>query len=394
MLLCNLRILGKKGLQNIQVTNGKITAVTEVEKYSINSKENKTQIEFADVIAFPGLINSHDHLDFNLFPQTGNRIYNNYAEWGKDIHIKNKGTIDAVLKIPQHIRTQWGLYKNLLNGVTTVVNHGDKLNIKSNLINVIQSTNCLHSTQFEKNWRWKLNNIFTKNQPYVIHIGEGTDKASRDEIDELIKWNLFKKKLIGVHGVAMDDKQAGSFKALIWCPASNNFLLNSTAIIDELKTKTSILFGTDATLTASWNMWEQLRIARGTLLLTDEELFDSLTKNAATIWKRNNIASINVNKQADIIVANANNKTGFDAFYSLNPEDIQLILRKGEILLFDEEIKNQLAATNLSFSAFSKICINGKVKYIYGDITGLMNEILSYYPDAIFPFSVPTYTTR
>ncbi|HEX7457451.1 MAG TPA: amidohydrolase family protein, partial [Ginsengibacter sp.] len=226
------------------------------------------------------------------------------------------------------------------------------------------------------------------------HIGEGTDKASRDEIDELIKWNLFKKKLIGVHGVAMDDKQAGSFKALIWCPASNNFLLNSTAIIDELKTKTSILFGTDATLTASWNMWEQLRIARGTLLLTDEELFDSLTKNAATIWKRNNIASINVNKQADIIVANANNKTGFDAFYSLNPEDIQLILRKGEILLFDEEIKNQLAATNLSFSAFSKICINGKVKYIYGDITGLMNEILSYYPDAIFPFSVPTYTTR
>ena len=394
MLLCNLRIIGKKGLQNIQVTNGKITAVTEVEKYSKNSKENKTQIEFADVIAFPGLINSHDHLDFNLFPQTGNHIYNNYTEWGKDIHIKNKGTIDAVLKIPQYIRTQWGLYKNLLNGVTTVVNHGGKLNIKSNLINVIQSTNCLHSTQFEKNWRWKLNNIFTKNQPYVIHIGEGTDKASRDEIDELIKWNLFKKKLIGVHGVAMDDKQAGSFKALIWCPASNNFLLNSTAVIDELKTKTSILFGTDATLTASWNMWEQLRIARGTLLLTDEELFDSLTKNAATIWKRNNIASINVNKQADIIVANANNKTGFDAFYSLNPEDIQLILRKGEILLFDEEIKNRLAATNLSFSAFSKICINGKVKYIYGDITGLMNEILSYYHDASFPFSVPTYTTR
>ncbi len=394
MLLCNLRIIGKKGLQNIQVTNGKITAVTEVEKYSKNSKENKTQIEFADVIAFPGLINSHDHLDFNLFPQTGNHIYNNYTEWGKDIHIKNKGTIDAVLKIPQYIRTQWGLYKNLLNGVTTVVNHGGKLNIKSNLINVIQSTNCLHSTQFEKNWRWKLNNIFTKNQPYVIHIGEGTDKASRDEIDELIKWNLFKKKLIGVHGVAMDDKQAGSFKALIWCPVSNNFLLNSTAVIDELKTKTSILFGTDATLTASWNMWEQLRIARGTLLLTDEELFDSLTKNAATIWKRNNIASINVNKQADIIVANANNKTGFDAFYSLNPEDIQLILRKGEILLFDEEIKNRLAATNLSFSAFSKICINGKVKYIYGDITGLMNEILSYYHDASFPFSVPTYTTR
>jgi len=30
-------------------------------------------------MAFPGLINSHDHLDFNLFPLWGNRKYNNYV---------------------------------------------------------------------------------------------------------------------------------------------------------------------------------------------------------------------------------------------------------------------------------------------------------------------------
>ena len=55
------------------------------------------------LLLFPGLINSHDHLDFNLFPQTGNRIYNNYTEWGKDIQYQNKETINAVLKIPQQI---------------------------------------------------------------------------------------------------------------------------------------------------------------------------------------------------------------------------------------------------------------------------------------------------
>ena len=47
---------------------------------------------------FPGLINSHDHLDFNLFPQTGNRIYNNYTEWGRDIHEQNKEAISASFK--------------------------------------------------------------------------------------------------------------------------------------------------------------------------------------------------------------------------------------------------------------------------------------------------------
>src|SRR6266576_6659138 len=115
MQLCNLNIIGqgKERMQTIQVTKGKITAVTEKEKFPKKSSI-ETIFNFENVIAFPGLINSHDHLDFNMFPQTGNRIYKNYAEWGKDIHDQNKETINPVLKIPQHIRTQWGLYKNLL----------------------------------------------------------------------------------------------------------------------------------------------------------------------------------------------------------------------------------------------------------------------------------------
>ena len=83
---------------------------------------------------------------------------------GKDIHEKNKETINAVLKIPQHLRTQWGMYKNLLNGITTVVNHGEKLNITDNFITVLQNNYCLHSIQFEKNWKLKLNQFFYKKQ--------------------------------------------------------------------------------------------------------------------------------------------------------------------------------------------------------------------------------------
>jgi hypothetical protein len=220
MLLCNCNIVGKqkKSPENIRVTKGKITEVTGSEKYP-GKTEGETIINFKDAIAFPGLINSHDHLDFNLFPQTGNQIYNNYTEWGRDIHQQNKEAIDAVLKIPQQIRTQWGLYKSLLNGITTVVNHGEKLNTANDLINVVQNNYCLHSIEFEKNWKYKLNRPFAKGEPFVIHIGEGTDDASHEEINELIKWNVFKRKIVGVHGVAMDAKQATAFEALVWCPA-------------------------------------------------------------------------------------------------------------------------------------------------------------------------------
>jgi cytosine/adenosine deaminase-related metal-dependent hydrolase len=387
MLLCNLHIVGKEGLYDIRLNNGKINAVTKNKNHLV-SKTGEQQIDFINAIIFPGLVNSHDHLDFNLFPQTGNRIYNNYTEWGKDIHEQNKERINAVLKIPQHLRTQWGLYKNLLNGVTTVINHGEKLNTSDDIITVIQNNYCLHSIQFEKKWKLKLNRLFAKKQPFVIHVGEGTDKASHTEIDKLIKWNLFRRKIIGVHGVAMDEEQASSFKALVWCPVSNYFLLNATAAIDELKIKTSILFGTDSTLTASWNLWEHLRLARNTLLMTDEELFDALTQTAARVWKQENVACIDVNNQADIIVANANGKTGFDAFYSVNPEDIQLILHKGKILLFDEVMENQLKAIDLSITTFSKIGINGKVKYVYGDMLQLMKGILLHYPEAAFPIRV------
>ena len=386
MQLCNLKIIEKVEPVNIEVSREHIKNITSYAKNKI--LKTRDSIFFEDSLAFPGLINSHDHLAFNLFPQTGNRVYKNYVEWGEDIHARNKEMIRSVLKIPQQLRTEWGLYKNLLNGVTTVVNHGEILHIDNEVISVLQNNHSLHSVGFEKKWKWKLNTLFKKNWPYVIHIGEGTDKISHEEINELIKWNLFKRKIVGVHGVAMDEYQAKAFRALVWCPASNNFMLDASAPIDELKMAVTILFGTDSTLTSSWNLWDQLRTARNTLHLTDQELFDSLTKSPATIWKENNIASITANKQADIIVANSNNKTGYDAFYALNPEDIQLILHKEKILLFDEAIKNQLKAIDLSITAFSKIGINGKIKYVFGDVPALMNEILSYYPDAVFPISV------
>jgi cytosine/adenosine deaminase-related metal-dependent hydrolase len=377
MQLCNLNIIGdgKEHLRTIQVTNGKITALAGSEKY-LKESPGETIINFENVIAFPGLINSHDHLDFNLFPQTGNRIYNNYTEWGKDIHDQNKEIIGAVLKIPQGIRTQWGLYKNLLNGITTVVNHGEKLNINSNFINVIQNNYCLHSIQFEKNWKFKLNRFLAKDQPFVIHVGEGTDDASHEEIDELIRWNLFKRKIIGIHGVAMDEKQATSFEALVWCPASNYFLLNDTAAIDKLKTKTSILFGTDSTLTSGWNLWDHIRLARNTQLVSDKELFDMLTANPAALWGLKGAGKITEQHTADIVIAKKNNDlNNFDSFFSLNPEDILLILHNGEIKLFDSILSGKINGADRKATMFSKIFMRESCKYVEGDLPGLTDQV-------------------
>src|SRR5947209_2662200 len=147
----------------------------------------ETIFHFDNAIAFPGLINAHDHLDFNLFPSLVQRKYANYTEWGHHLHTSFKKEIAQVTQIPTGLRAQWGLYKNLLNGVTTVVNHGVKIRLPDSPINVLQTSQCLHSVKFERLWKLKLNNPVLAKRLCEIHIGEGTDECSLDEINDLLK---------------------------------------------------------------------------------------------------------------------------------------------------------------------------------------------------------------
>ncbi|WP_295672849.1 amidohydrolase family protein [uncultured Mucilaginibacter sp.] len=380
MVFNNLRMAGTDEVVHIGISGEKIA--------SVSSNPGTTSIEgieltFRDALVFPGLINSHDHLDFNLFPQLGSRNYSNYTEWGMDIHQTFKAEIAAVLKVPDQLRSAWGVYKNLLGGVTTVVNHGEKQLLEDAPVNVFENSHCLHSVKFEKGWKIKLNNPLKIRLPVNIHIGEGGDWPSYDEIDQLTRWNLLRKKLIGVHAVAMSGEQAKKFEAIVWCPQSNYFLLNKTAEVNSLKKHTRLLFGTDSTLTSHWDIWEHLRSARKTKLITDAELFQTVNQNAAKTWKVNS-GEITAGKDADIVIAKINDhKKGFNAFFEITPADLLLVMHKGNIRLFDETILRQLK--DIQVAEYSKIYINGVGKYVQGDLPGLMEKIKKYYPAARFP---------
>jgi cytosine/adenosine deaminase-related metal-dependent hydrolase len=385
MVLANVDIVGDTKKKNIHITSGLISAIDNA---AATTSLQEIKIEFDNAIAFPGLINSHDHLDFNLFPQLGNHIYNNYVEWGNDIHEMNKVAINAVLKIPKPLRIQWGIYKNVLNGVTTVVNHGEQLAIPNPIITVFQNCYSLHSAKLEKRWKYKLNRPFANKFPFAMHIGEGTDNGSHDEIDEVIRWNWLRRKMIGIHGVAMNEKQAASFDALVWCPDSNFFLLGATAPVNKLKESVTILFGTDSTVSADWNTWRQLRLARAMNLLTDKELIDSITELPAAVWQLNNTGALKETYVADIVIAKRKNNlvNDVDAFFAVNPEDILLIVKKGAIILFDESLRIQLAS--IVIENYSKIAINNTGKYVTGNLPLLMKEIKKYNPDSFFPIEI------
>jgi hypothetical protein len=57
----------------------------------------------------------------------------------------------------------------------------------------------------------------------------------------------------------------------------------------------------------------------------------------------------------------------------------------GSIRLFDADLHRQLAAANMIGGEYSRVHVNGRSKYVVGDLPGLMASIQSYSPDARFP---------
>ncbi len=367
------------------VINGEKTIGVDGGKIIASPVQAIPAINIDDAIVFPGLINSHDHLDFNLFPPLANRIYANYTEWGRDIHRQNKSSIAATLRIPLPLRIQWGWYKNLLNGFTTVVHHGNRVAADQAGISIFQDTHTLHSVHFDRYWRIRLLNPFAKKQPFVIHCGEGIDHTARQEIDRLIRANWWRRPVIGIHGVAMTVAQAQHFKALVWCPAANFFLLGQTAHVDALRKVVPVVFGTDSTLTASWDAWQQLRQARNTGLVSDEVLYNMVTTQAATVWGLTQRGTLLPGADADIVVARSQRKHTFhDSFFSVTPADIVLVIQNGIIRLYDKSLQTALADT-LVQTDYDAIVADGQVKYVQKGIRQLIQTISTNHPDVKLP---------
>lgn len=321
------------------------------------------KISVKDVLVFPGIVNAHDHLEFNLFPHVANGSYTDYRQWGADIHSKNKETIDSIKKIPVDLRLRWGVLKNLINGITHIVHHGGHHDlIKAITYPVFLNYQYLHSLATERYWKLKLNSW--SNKSVMFHIGEGTSPQVTEEIDRVLTWNLLHRDLIGIHAIGMTPAQSKHFKSVVWCPLSNMNLYKATANVGELRTNTAILFGTDSTLTGSPNFWEHLRLARTFGMLSDAELYETVTSRPRNVlWEGAPTSVVVARKKAD---------DSLNAFFELNPEDILLVVINGVVRLVDESILQGYE------SGFSRIQVGPAQKLVSEADASVLKLLMNY----------------
>jgi cytosine/adenosine deaminase-related metal-dependent hydrolase len=242
-------------------------------------------------LILPGLINCHDHLEFNLFPRLGRGPYPNATAWAGDIYHPDRSPVKEHLAVPKAVRLAWGGLNNLLSGVTTVAHHNpyDAEIFENNFpVRVVKRFGWAHSLHFSSDVVTRYRAVSTR-WPFLIHAAEGTDTNAASEIRELERTGALSARTVLIHGVGID---CDSFEILlkrrasiVWCPSSNLFMLSQTLRPEVLRSGMPICLGTDSALTCQGDLACELRVAREAGCLTAADIYAMVTTQAARVLR-------------------------------------------------------------------------------------------------------------
>jgi cytosine/adenosine deaminase-related metal-dependent hydrolase len=247
-------------------------------------------LDLAGHMLLPGLINAHDHLEFNLFPQLGGRApYPNAGAWARDIYHPGRSPIREQLRVPKPVRLWWGALKNLLSGVTTVCHHNPyepSVFGADFPVRVVRRFAWAHSFEFQPDLAARFRQA-PPGYPFLVHCSEGTDAAARRELQTLDSLGALDRRTAIIHGVAFEAADLELMRrrgaALIWCPTSNLAMLGRTVSRPILHSGIPVALGTDSALSAAVDLLEELAVARKYLPI--ERLFEMVTAIPAKILR-------------------------------------------------------------------------------------------------------------
>jgi cytosine/adenosine deaminase-related metal-dependent hydrolase len=299
---------------------------------------NAGTLDLAGHMRLPGLINAHDHLEFNLFPKLGRGPYGNAAEWARDIHRPERSPVREHLRVPKPVRLWWGALKNLLSGVTTVCHHNPyepQVFGPDFPVRVVRRMAWAHSLEFEDGLAGRFR-AAPREWPFVVHCGEGVDAGARSEVQRLDAEGALDARTAIVHGVGLTaagiDLVRSRGASVIWCPSSNLGMLGRTVSRAVLRSGLPVALATDSALSAPVDLLDELTVARRFLPAT--RLYEMVTCVPARILR------LPARAQAgDWIAVRSHARTPWDALFD---GAIALVVLGGRIRLISPELVEQL----------------------------------------------------
>lgn len=336
-----------------------------------------------DGIVFPGLIDLHNHLVWNVFPRwklpepvTTRYEWQAVPEYTARLSGPEGAMIDKGAGCDME---RYAEVKALLGGATAVVGSFGPTDSDPNrndcvrgLARNLDAFSGLYSKNinaeplryevfpFEITWqqaqaiRDKLGSRDLKS--VIFHVGEGKDASAKREFRMLRARGFLRPGVIIIHGVALGEPEfremAANGVGFVWSPRSNFELYGKTADVESAQaSQVTMSLAPDWSPTGSSGVLDELRFAykwnlkRPGLQFSNAEFLQMVTINPAKLaGVSDKVGGLAAGMMADFIVLPRKGK-GVDSLLSLvdsEPASVQLVVVGGRPLLGSPEYMGQL----------------------------------------------------
>ncbi len=396
-LMNDIRVSTPDGLQkdrSLLIEDGRISEIAG--SSDTLRKTPEVGFSFKKCTALPGLINIHDHLIGTWAPKAGEGIYANVYQW-LEYYERHPVRLER-MGVPDVQVVALGGYRNLVSGVTSVVDHYFRLpkqTYEGSPIRVItafgrewviaSATNPAEWTS----WGEGISEEIAKTEgkaPFVIHISEGTDSTAKAELGKLVSLGGLKANTVLIHCIAFSREDIEAVRKvgakIVWCPSSNHFLYGDTLDVRRaLEAGVNVSLGTDSTVTGSENLLKEMRYARKAYLekhsrdLDPEVLFRMVTMNPAkALMMDSMIGSIEKGKSADVLVIEDGGTNPYETLLTMDPPDLDLVVHRGTPAFGKPKYRGLFEKLS---SKFTEIEIQGRRMLVTGDPEGLLRDIFA-----------------
>ena len=271
------------------------------------------RFDLRDHLIFPGLINAHDHLHNNAVPPLvkGAPFPNSYAWMSAFQEHFAEPTVKAALNVPKTLRMRHGALKNLLAGTTCVAHH-DPWHAAFDASDFPVALLRDYGWSYALGWPDYGPPILQSfadtpaDQPWFIHLAEGTDVTAQAELAQLDQMGCLAKNSVLVHGVGLReqdiDRVIAAGAAVVWCAESNRALLGQSLDPRRLYEAGRLALGTDSRLSGARDLLDEMRAIAARDELSHAQLLELATTQAASILRLPLRGSLAPGSRADLVI--------------------------------------------------------------------------------------------
>jgi cytosine/adenosine deaminase-related metal-dependent hydrolase/ubiquinone/menaquinone biosynthesis C-methylase UbiE len=331
----------------VLIDDGRIAAIRD------NHDATARALNLQDYALLPGLINSHEHLEFGLFPKLGRPagvpLYRNSTEWAKEIHQVHSGIIERYRQIPKTTQLWWGAVRNLLCGVTTVCHHNplhEELTLPNFPVRALSRFGWSHSIAFDPELKGRFQRT-PREQPFILHAAEGIDEESKSELSRLDQMHVLDERTVLIHGLACTLTEISLINrrgaSLVVCPTSNRFLFAKTLARELLTSVERVALGSDSPITAAGDLLDEIHYLHTETGLNPDMIYSMVTSGPAEMFHlKDGQGRIAESGVADLIAVRDQYDSPARAISELTFGDVELVLLAGRVQMASSHLYARL----------------------------------------------------